>query len=272
MDNILIPFTLCNNNIKGRIIRLDDQLDLILKQHQYPEKISRTLGELLLVVSLLGSQFKDEVTLSIQLQTEGNIKYIIVDYQTPGNIRGYAQYDDNLPYINDAILSVTIDHKGKRYQGVVEVNNLNIEEAIRKYFSQSEQINTSIKLSIWNLNNIWYGGAILIQELPNIDDENLWQEANILLSTVKDSELINPKLSLEQLLYSVYHEASVKVFNKITIIHKCRCSKERARNIIKSIDINEAKNLIIDGKLSVNCQFCNVSQYFTLNDVEALYK
>jgi molecular chaperone Hsp33 len=272
MDNILIPFTLYNNNIKGRITRLDDQLDLVLKQHQYPEKISRTLGELLLVASLLGSQFKDEVTLSIQLQTSGMIKYIIVDYQTPRNIRGYAKYDDSLAYMNDAILSVTIDHKGKRYQGVVEVNNLNIEEAIRKYFSQSEQINTSLKLSICNLDNTWYGGGILIQELPNIDDENLWQEANILLSTIKDSELLNPKLSLEQLLYSVYHEASVKIFDKIIITHKCRCSKEKAENIIKSIDINEAKKLVIDGKLSVNCQFCNVSQYFTLNDVKSLYK
>jgi molecular chaperone Hsp33 len=272
MDNILIPFTLYDNNIRGRIIRLDDQLDIILKQHEYPEEISRTLGELLIVASLLGSQFKDDITLSIQLQTEGRLKYIIVDYQYPGNIRGYAKYDNEGSYKSDAMLSVTVDHKGKRYQAIVEVNNMNITEAIEKYFAQSEQINTSLKLSIWNLDNVWYAGGILIQELPNIEDDNLWQEANILLSTVKDSELLNPKISLEQLLYSVYHEAKVRAFDKIDIIHKCRCSRERAENIIKSIDINEAKELIIDGKLSVNCQFCNIAQDFTLNDVENLYK
>jgi len=272
MDNIITPFTLYDNNIKGRLIRLDDQLDLILKQHDYPDEISRSLGELLMVVALLGSQFKDDVTLSIQLQTEGRLKYIIVDYQIPGNIRGYAKYDNEGEYSSDAIITVTIDHQGKRYQSVVEVNNMNITEAIKKYFSQSEQINTSLKLSIWNIDNNWYGGGVLLQELPNIEDDNLWAEANILLSTLKDSELLNPSLSIEKLLYSLYHETGIRTFDNININHKCRCSRERAKTIVKSIDIKEAKDLVVEGKLSVNCQFCNISQDFTLNDIEKLYK
>ncbi len=170
------------------------------------------------------------------------------------------------------MLNVTVDYKGQRYQGIVEVNNMQISQAIESYFAQSEQIKTSMKLAIWNVADSWCGGGIMIQELPNEDDEQTWEEANIFLNTVKDNELLNPNLSLESLLYSIYHEAKVRAYNHIPISHKCRCSHERAEEIVKSLGFEEAKDLIIDDKLSVICQFCNVSQDFTAHDVETLYK
>ena len=271
-SNIILPFTIYNADIKGRIIRLDDQLDIIIKQHAYPEDISRLLSELLMAAALLGSQFKDNAILTIQLETKGRLKYIVVDYQAPGHIRGYAQTLDEGEFVNDAILNITVDHNGHRYQGIVEVNDMDISKAIEEYFRQSEQIKTSIKLAVWNVDESWCAGGIMIQKLPTeANDDQTWEEANAFFSTIRDKELIDSNLLLETFLYSVYHEASVRVYDYLPMIHKCRCSHERASVIVKSLGFKEAKTLIIDGNLSVNCQFCNISQNFTKKEIEAIY-
>lgn len=285
MSNVIIPFTICDNSIKGRIIKLDTEIDKILSQHKYPEPIERILAELILVSSIVASQFKDEITLSIQFQSEGAVKYIIADYQSPGLIRGYAQFQKDIDYskktyqdiLNKGFLSVTLDRKlynTQRYQGVVDVDNMTVSEAVEKYFYQSEQIQTSIKLSVGTLilpenkRKICAGG-IMIQRLPGDDDH--WHEANIYFNTIRDDELIDPNLSLEQLLYSLYHEVGVKIYDYVPILNKCRCSREKAEQILLSIGKKEALSLISENKIEISCQFCNNSQIFTTKEVVNLF-
>ena len=269
--NKILPFTLHNAKIKGRVVRLDDQLNLILSQHNYPEEISRILAQLLLVASLLGSQFKDEINLVIQLQAEQKIKTIVAEYRTPGFIRGYAEYDLEGCLPSEGLLGITINHSGKNYQGIVEVKDLDISKAMEDYFNQSEQIDTSIKLTVWNIDNSWIAGGIIIQKLPD-DEADEWQEANIYFSTIKDKELVDPNLSLEQLLYSVYHEIGVTGYDSIDITHKCKCSRLQAEKIIHSLGYEEAKSMVIDDKIFVCCHSCNISQNFNSEELERIFK
>lgn len=284
-SNIIIPFTINESAIKGRIIKLDDQLDIILKQHQYPEPIARILGELLMIVSMIGSQFKEEIIITMQIYTEGKIKYIVVDYESPNRIRGYAQIDKQADYsnllyqdiIDQGTLAVTIDRKSsnnQRYQGIVELKNSSIAEAVEKYFQQSEQIETLIKLSIGrntltNQEENWCGGGIMLQKLPG--NEDIWTDTQAYFLTIRDHELIDPSISAQHLLYSLYHELGVIVYDYLPIIHKCRCSNEKAQNILKSIGKNEAISLIVDGKISIICQFCNESQNFSKEELDRIY-
>ena len=282
--NSLLPFSLNSADVKGRVIKLDDQLDVILTQHQYPESVAKILGELLMVASLIGSQFKDEVTLTIQLQIKENNQYIVADYQAPGMIRGYAKFDQissNKSYediISDSLLVVTVDRKNnQRYQGVVEIKDKDIAKAMEEYFYQSEQINTSIKLKIGRLfqpakGESWCGGGIIIQKLPSKFEEDSWKEANLYFSTIRDDELLDPSLSLEKLLYSVYNEMDVVVYDDLPILHKCRCSRERVEQVIESLGCEQALSLIIDDKVSVDCQFCNKSQDFSHEEIEKLFE
>lgn len=269
--NQVLPFSLYNTEIKGRAIRLDESLNLILSQHNYPEEISRILAELLLVSALLGSQFKDDVSLTIQLQSDAKIKIIVAEYRSPGFIRGYAQYDPDKEFSAQGILGITINHGGNDYQGIVEVKNLDISKAMEDYFAQSEQIKTSIKLTAWNINNSWIAGGIMMQKLPS-DNDSTWDEANIYFSTLKNSELVNPNLSLKQLIYSLYHEVGVTAYEPIDISHKCKCSRLRAEEIIHSLGYKQAKDLAIDGEISVCCQFCNISQNFNSEESEKIFK
>jgi molecular chaperone Hsp33 len=286
-NNIVIPFTVCDAEVKGRIVRLDQELDLILKQHQYPEVIAKILGELLVVVSMIASQFKDNITFSVQLRTEGKIKYIVADYKSPGDVRGYASFNEEDDFkdesyqslVQDALLVVTLDQNNKsnqRYQGMVEVGNKSISEAMEEYFSQSEQIETSFKIAVGNImvpgkQQAWCAGGIMIQEMPKDKHENAWDEAQIFFKTVKDHELLDSQLSIESLLYSLYHELNIKIYEDIEITHKCRCSRDKVEEVIKSFGLDEAISLLIDGKMSVNCQFCNISQEFSENEINKIF-
>jgi molecular chaperone Hsp33 len=281
MNNIVLPFTLKNADIKGRIIKLDHELDLILNQHQYPDAIARILGELLMVASLIGSQFKDEILLTIQLQIKDNEQYIVADFQSPGMIRGYAKfsktYEDEADIIKNSLLMVTVDRQNNhRYQGIVEIKDNNISKAIEEYFYQSEQINTAIKLKIGkillpNQHETWCGGGLIMQRLPLKDEEDSWDEAQLYFSTIRDDELLDTSLTLEKLLYSVYNQMDVITYEPLAIIHKCRCSRERVAQVIESLGYEEALSIIIDNKISISCQFCNKSQDFSNDEIDKLF-
>jgi len=286
-NNLIIPFTICDDFVRGRIIKLDSELSEIISQNNYPEPVNRVLAEMLLISAMLGSQFKEEIILSIQLQDSEFLKYVIVDYRSPGLVRGYAQLDNQVDYtkvkytdlIRDSILSVTIDRKltnSQRYQGIIKIEADSLAKAMEEYFFQSEQIKTSIKLSFGNLlipgkKKLFCGGGIMIQQMPDDVDQQHWQEAQIFFNTIYEDELIDPEILVEKLLYSLYHELGVKIFDYIAIEHKCNCSREKAENIILSIGKDEAMNSLIRDVIEIDCQFCNKSQKFTIEDIENLY-
>jgi molecular chaperone Hsp33 len=285
-SNFVLPFILAGDTIKGRVIKFDTELDKILHDHNYPEPVSRILAELVMVSALIGTQFKEEIILSVQLKSDYAVKYAIVDFQFPNQIRGYAKFDQYIAYDdntyqkvlnNNAFLTITIDRQSfntQRYQGIIEVNNLNISEAVGKYFNQSEQIKTLVKLTTGTLivsggKKITCAGGVMIQKLP--DNEELWEDASAYFATIKDDELLDPSLTTDDLLYSLFHEMGVKVYDKLNLINKCRCSPEKAKNVIISLGKKEIISLLNDDKLDINCQFCNQSQIFTRDEIEVLF-
>lgn len=274
LNNSITPFTTCDNFVRGWIIKLDTELNKILIQHNYPPLINRILSEMILVASLIGSQFKEEIILTVQLQAKKYFKYITVDFEGPGNIRAYAALDDEFDLseknyqdlVHKNILLITIDrraNKNQRYQGIIDIKNYSICSAIEHYFTQSEQIKTSIKLAYGTeiSNNMKHdcAGGIMIQQIPgDLDDEN-WNLANIYFSTLRDDELIDPKISSENLLYSLYHEVNVYTYGKINIQQKCRCSKEKMLNLLSSFSSDQLQSMIVGDSIEITCQFCNSS-------------
>lgn len=282
-NNQVIPFILKGAEVKGRIVRLDKAINSILTQHKYSDTISQILGELIIVATLIGSKFKDEMTLTIQLQFKDKLQYIVADYQFPGYIRGYAKFDTSidLPYqsiIQNSLIIVTIDRKNApRYQGIVEINKNNISEAIGEYFYQSEQIETALKTSLAkNFDSEgrykWIASGVLIQKLPTKVDEDCWHEAKLFFSTIKDQELLDQNISLEDFLYDVYNEMEVRIFEPINIEHKCRCSQEKMEQVLESLGFDEVVSMLIDDQISIDCQFCNNSVKFNCDDINKIFK
>ena len=195
--------------------------------------------------------------------------------------------DEHEALIGKGHLAFTIEQGGSmsRYQGLVSLNGQRFEEAAHEYFRQSEQIPTLVRLAVAeNLTSAgsnWRAGGLLVQFLPeapermrlgdldpgdapegvvpqDVAEDDAWAEAKALASTVEDHELIDPTLSSERLLYRLFHERGVRVFEAQEVRDACRCSDERVRGMLRSFSVKERTDMVgDDGRIGVTCEFCS---------------
>jgi molecular chaperone Hsp33 len=192
--------------------------------------------------------------------------------------------------LGQGVLALTIDQGAhmQRYQGIVQLDGTSLEDAARIYFRQSEQIPTEVRLAV-ALQMVpgegsrlhWRAGGLLAQFLPEAPDrmrlpdlhggdgddgdggtevDDAWNEVQILLGTVEDDELLDPTVGSERLLYRLFHEHGVRVFEGASVTDDCSCSRERIRSILDGFSPDEIAESIEDGEIKVSCEFCS-SEY-----------
>lgn len=200
-------------------------------------------------------------------------------------------------------LTIDPDSELERYQGIVALHGESLAEAAHEYFRQSEQIATSVKLAVGRVNvggkDQWRAGGLMIQHLaveggiqdererearikagdeitvqtPSGEDvEEAWGRAMALMETTEDHELLDPLLSPEQLLYRLFHEDGVRVYDARDLQRVCKCSTERSQNLLKSFADQDLDSMKEDGHLRVTCEFCSETYLFdpeTLEPVKA---
>ncbi len=301
-DDLVLPFAVDPLDVRGRVIRLGPAVDHILTQHRYPEAVSRLVGEAAALTALLGSSLKIEGRFQLQTKTDGVVDMLVVDFDAPDRIRAFARFDaariegasarqNPAELLGHGHLALTIDQgqDTSRYQGVVPLEGQGLEAAAHQYFTQSEQIPTLVRLAV--AQNItgegsrWRAGGLLVQFLPESEDrrrvadlhpgdappefvpelseDESWAEAKALAGTVEDHELVDPTLSSERLLFRLFHERGVKVFEPQAMRDACRCSRERIEGMLRSFSPEERRDMVgPDGRIGVTCEFCGVHRDF----------
>lgn len=186
-DDAVVPFSLDKLDTRGRVVRLGSALDTILSRHDYPAPVARLLGEAVVLAALIGSSLKFEGKFILQTQTDGPVNLLVVDFDAPDGMRGYARYDHDMlvkaseagqtspaQLLGNGHLAMTIDQGPmmERYQGIVALNGNSLEEVAHTYFMQSEQIPTQVRLAVAQMTTRgdhrprWRAGGLLIQHLP----------------------------------------------------------------------------------------------------------
>ena len=90
LDDIVVPFQIEGIGVRGRATRLSGLITDVMSRHAYPEPVSILLGEALTLVAMLGTALKFDGKLTLQTKTDGPVSMLVADFETPGNIRGYA--------------------------------------------------------------------------------------------------------------------------------------------------------------------------------------
>lgn len=305
-DDHCLPFQVEGVDVKGQIVRLSAAVDEILSRHAYPEPVTLATGELLTIVVMLGTSLKFDGKLSLQIRGEGPISTLVADFFTPGNIRAYAQFDEaaiaalvanpdsrgsdgywsTSDLFGSGHLAVVIDQgpETERYQGFVPLEGARISELAETYFKQSEQVATSFKVGMAQVMTPrdggeviknWRSGGIMLQHLPKpgegkieaADPAENWSHVNILLDTATDHEILDPSLSSQELLYRLYHEDGVRVFDSHDIKAGCQCSETRVRTVLKGFSPEEFDDMLEDGQVKVTCEFCNAGYDFLPSEI-----
>ena len=291
-DDIMQPFMIDKSGINGRIIRMGRTVDTIISRHNYPDSVNVILAEFLALGAALATALKFDGIFTLQIKGDGPIPMMVCDITSNGDIRGYVQIKGKLPpdedikiapaaaFFNKGYIAFTVDQVAdmERYQGIVELKGKNLEECIKHYFAQSDQFSSEIKLAAGkDINGKWRAAAIILQRLPEEGGINVaketsddWNRAKILMHSVKPQELLAPDLTSEDILFRLFNEDGIRVFDKKSFDIGCRCSREKISNVIRQLSADDVNHSMIEDVIKVNCEFCNQEFIFNHDDIQAL--
>lgn len=290
--DLLRPFHLERSHLRGRAVRLGATIDYVLGAHVYPAAVSDLLGELLILAGALAGGLKFAGRFSLQIRGDGPVRLLVADCTNDGQMRGYAGFDAErleaaaglppMALLGRGVLALTVDNReagGETYQGIVELGGGTLAACMAGYFDRSEQVPTAIRVALGRdaLTRRWQAGCIMLQAMPGSrpDDGEVaaddWQRASLLMDTASDAELIDPALPIDDLLYRLFHEDGVRVFEPQRLFPGCTCDEERVTTMLRSFpdaDLEEMRRA--DGSIDVTCQFCGRHYAFDRAAVDAL--
>ncbi len=282
-NDLLHRFIIENTRVRGELVHLSASWKAVLERYDYPKNVQRVLGEAFAACALLSATIKYEGSLILQIRGDGPLHLLVVQATSEGTLRGLARWSADVPekdlkkIFGNGSMVITIEPpKGEPYQGIIALEGEHIQDAIENYFKQSEQLNTRLWLAA-DENNCT---GFLLQELPEsakeIQQSNLgenhhdWQHAEALGNTISNEELLT--LSTKEILHRLFHEDDIRLFEPAPLSFRCSCSSNRIDKMIISLGVNEAREIISEqGKIQVDCEFCNAQYNYDSVDVENLF-
>ncbi|MFT5162052.1 MAG: molecular chaperone Hsp33 [Alteromonadaceae bacterium] len=265
--------------VRGELVQLNDTLDQVFENHQYPQPVKQLLAELMVATALLTATLKFEGDISVQIQGDGPVAYAVVNANNNLELRGLARLQGEITatdlhsLIGKGHMVITINpKKGERYQGIVPLEGDTLAQCLEGYFRQSEQLTTRLWFATDLSDKHNKASGLFLQVLPvnKAQSQEDFLHLFALSSTVKDQELL--ELDPTTLLTRLYHEDNPKVFDPQTITFKCGCSREKTTIALRQMTKGELLAQIEQqGPIEVDCQFCKKQYHFNAADVEQLF-
>ena len=262
--------------VRGELVHLDASWQAVLERHPYPPPVRKLLGELMVSALLLSATLKYDGKMIMQLHGAGPVRLLVVECTSGKSFRGLAQWEGEVPadgMLRDATgagkIAITLEPATgtQRYQSIVEIEGGSIAQALEQYLARSEQIETRM----WVASSDHSAAGLLVQRLPgSAADDDTWNRVGHLASTVTDSELLG--LPFEELLYRLFHDEAIAVFESEPVSFRCSCSRERVADMLRSLGRAEVQDILAqEGSVKVSCEFCNRAYVFDPVDAQTLF-
>lgn len=308
-DDLIQPFQIESMVAQGRLVRLGDVVERVLGAHDYPDPVALLLGESLALAAVLSGSVKYDGVLTLQVSGDGPVSILVADVTSEGGMRGFAKFDAervataladaaNLSgpvqpvplLLGEGHLAFTVDQgpDTQRYQGLVALEGATLAECAHAYLRQSVQLDAAVKLAVGRVagkdgTERWRAGGLMVQRTPaaerqrmsgdpaDPEAEDAWRRAVILMGSSTSEELLDPALHPHRLLYRLFNEDGVRVFEPAPLTMACRCTRERVMRVLRSFPRAEIEDMKVDGKVVVTCEFCNATYQFDEDMLEVLY-
>ncbi|MCJ8319686.1 MAG: Hsp33 family molecular chaperone HslO [Colwellia sp.] len=262
-------------HVRGELVQLTKSYQQNIAKHNYPQGVRVLLGELMAATCLLTATIKFEGDITVQLQGDGPIGYMAMNGNDRQEMRGIARLTEDTEakglkaLIGKGNMIITIRPKNaEAYQGIVALEEESLADCLVHYFEVSEQIPTKIWL-FSDDKNLQVAGS-LVQLLPGSDDtdggnkeqqQHDFEHICQLTNTIKAEEIF--EIEAKQLLYRLYHQEKVRMFDPQDVSFVCGCSSEKCLTAIAQIEPSEIKSIIAEqGNVSMTCDFCLTTYAF----------
>jgi len=108
----------------------------------------------------------------------------------------------------------------------------------------------------------WRAGGMMIQNIAEDDARGstaeAWSRAQMLFETLGEDELVDPNVAPQTLLYRLFHEDGVRMFEPKPLRAYCRCSEDRVLGMLRAFPTADLTDMIEpDGLIHVTCEYCS---------------
>ncbi len=289
----LLRFNFDQLDIRGELVYLNHSWQEVLARFDYPPNVQNQLGTALGALVLLSATIKYDGNMILQVQGDGPLSKVVAQVTHNGEVRGLARWEGLVPngslaevFGDGHILISVIKDSGERYQSIVALEGQTLSDALNVYFLQSEQLPSTFRL----IATPTCVAGFFLQLLPDSrstreqlvaegadnsmtelqDREEDWNRINILAATLEASELLN--LPPTQLLTRLFHEEEVSVHAPKPLRFSCTCSREKVEGTLLTLGLAEVEDILqVEGKVEVDCEFCQQRFIFHRHDVAALF-
>jgi molecular chaperone Hsp33 len=275
--NTINRFLFKDLDIRGQHLSLDDTWQAMIENRGYSPLVRQLFGELSALAIFLANGIKHQGKLTLQIQGDGIVNLLLVEVTNDLKIRGMVRTEGVVKegHSLDEILgegqivatlyNAQTDHS---FQSLVPRNTHGLIATFEDYFSQSEQLDSTLWVSATQDNL----SAMILQKLPEADqhDSEGWHRVGALADTVTDEELNN--LEAEILLHRLFHEETLELFDADSASYECAQNKERFEKIIFDLGEQDARDLLKEqGEISIHNEICNEHLFFNQEDVDRIF-
>lgn len=288
-----VSFFIDNGAYQGRLIRMSSVLDTIIGKHCYPRPVAAVVAESTVLAAMLASTLKYEGLFTLQTQSNGAVSMVVVDVTSEGKIRACASFDEEHLKQNQELrktsgeieaaphlmgkghLAFTVDQgpNTELYQGIVDLQGKNLTECALRYFKQSEQIDTDLKLFLQapeGESGSWLAAGIMLQKMPlkggnessPEEMEEAWNEAKVFMESLTQNEVFDAELTSEQLLHRLFHANNLSISKCKNYSFGCRCSREKLLQTLSTFSEDDINAMLENNKVTATCHFCSEKYVF----------
>lgn len=286
-SDYIVRATAANHQIRAFAISSTNTIEEARQRHNTSPIATVALGRLMSAGAMMGAMMKgDDDIITIQIKGDGPIGGLTVTADAKANVKGYVNNPEVMLPLNSAgqldvekalgigVLSVIKDIGLKEpYVGDTILVTSDVTQDITYYFATSEQVPTSVGLSVIMSkdNTVKSAGGFIIQLLPDASEEIISALEKKIKEVKNVTTMLEHGYTPEQMLEELLGEFGLDILDKIPTQFYCNCSKERMSRALISIGRKELSSLIEEGRtIEVNCHFCGAHYNFDVEELKDL--
>ncbi|MGM0470750.1 MAG: Hsp33 family molecular chaperone HslO [Bacillota bacterium] len=287
MEDYLIRVMTTNKEVRALAVNATEVVQQAQEAHNTTLVATAALGRTLSANLMMGSMVKTGEQTGIKIISNGPLQKIITEANHYGEVRGYVGNPqvklmtkqtnklDVAQVVGEGDLYVYKRFAGEEpYEGSVPLISGEIGEDLTYYFTQSEQIPSSVGLGVLIDTDlsVQAAGGFIVQLLPEASEETIEQLEENLAKIKSVSELISQGAKPENLLEKVLDGFKFRTLAQKEVEYKCQCSKEQIQKMIINLGQSEAEDIIEqEGELEVECHFCKEVYSYNAEEIEELF-
>jgi len=278
MDFVL-RVTAADGMIRGFFADTLNTAEAARKNYNTTPVVTAAVGRLLSGTVMMGLMLKnDKDMLTVSFKGDGPIKGIIASADSKGSVKGYA-YEPHviLPLKKNGKLDVggaigsghihVVKDMGLKepFSSTLPLITGEIAEDFTRYFAVSEQTPSVVSLGVLVARDlsVQRSGGFVVQLMPGAPDDIISKLEKNLSTLDSITNMMESGMTPEDIMNTVLKDLSPKIHEKIDVGFFCGCGEVKVKHAISLMEPEEIEDILkTEGKITVNCHFCNKNYDF----------